>query len=190
MIVCSPISLDSATDCLSSPFSSQLSALLVYINELMDKDSKASALKQLQGHMWEVGYKTGELISYLYEDAIRNIRIWSSLPSLRVCIYSSGSITAQKLLFGYTNQGSLLDCLSHHFDTSIGMKQDTMSYHRIISSLSVPSHRILFVTDVLGEAKAAAQAGINVLISVRPGNAPVNDESFTKINSFDEICLQ
>lgn len=194
-----PVSLpDTETDTDPAPslewknadFSAQCSQLVAAIEEQMAADRKTTALKQLQGHMWRVGYVNGELRSVVYEDAVKEIQRWSRDCGLRVCIYSSGSIEAQKLLFGYTEAGSLLPYLSGHFDTTIGMKQESGSYERIVSDLKVEPGRVLFLTDILGEAQAAIRAGLQSHIVVRPGNAPVSDDcGIRKIHTFHEITV-
>lgn len=64
----------------------------------------------------------------------------------RIYIYSSGSIAAQKLLFGYSDHGDLLQFINGtsmnleiesevhslgHFDTTIGSKLESESYVKI-----------------------------------------------------------
>ncbi|KVI10469.1 Class II aldolase/adducin N-terminal [Cynara cardunculus var. scolymus] len=106
-----------------------------------------------------------------------------------VYIYSSGSRLAQRLLFGYSNFGDLRKYLSGFFDTTVGNKKETKSYVEISESLGVhkPSE-ILFITDIFQEAVAAKAAGLEVVISVRPGNGPLpENHGFKTIKSFSEI---
>ncbi|RVW79305.1 putative bifunctional methylthioribulose-1-phosphate dehydratase/enolase-phosphatase E1 1 [Vitis vinifera] len=107
----------------------------------------------------------------------------------QVYIYSSGSRLAQRLLFGYTNYGDLRKYLCGFFDTTVGNKRETKSYVEITESVGVdkPSE-ILFVTDVYQEAVAAKAAGLEVIISIRPGNGPLPDNhGFKTITSFSDI---
>mmetsp|Transcript_2711 Transcript_2711/g.4838 ORF Transcript_2711/g.4838 Transcript_2711/m.4838 type:complete len:254 (+) Transcript_2711:83-844(+) len=156
----------------------------------MDRDRKATALKQLQGHMWEIGYKGGELKGPVYEDvvpAFENIKE----KGTPIYIYSSGSIHAQKLLFGNSSKGDLLPFFSGHFDTTIGLKIVSQSYLDISARLSLPPENILFVTDSIKETEAATAVGVNVLVAVREGNAALPEEHpFKTITSFDQIFLQ
>lgn len=162
----------------------------------MDKDRKSTALKQLQGHMWRKGYETGELKGHLYQDAFEKIKEWHE-NGIVVCIYSSGSIEAQKLLFGFSQFGDLLPMLSAHFDTTIGLKTDTQSYKNIFedlkklpnTNLASPSE-ILFVSDNPKETSAATEANFSVIVTDRPGNATLTNESLQKfrvVRSFQEI---
>lgn len=48
----------------------------------------------------------------MYQDVVPAIRRWRQY-GLKVYIYSSGSIEAQKLLFGYSVEGDLLDASSN-----------------------------------------------------------------------------
>lgn len=72
---------------------------------------------------------------------------WSD-AGLRIAVYSSGSVAAQKLIFQHSIAGDLLPLLSDHFDTHVGHKQQTESYTRIAELLEVEPQHVLFLTDV------------------------------------------
>jgi enolase-phosphatase E1 len=106
----------------------------------------------------------------------------------RIAIYSSGSVSAQKLVFGYTPFGNLLPFIEAFFDTRTGPKQDAKSYERIASELSLEARDVLFVSDVLAELDAASRAGMAVTLCVRPGNAPIsNGHHYRTITSLAEL---
>ncbi|XP_066852747.1 enolase-phosphatase E1 isoform X2 [Anser cygnoides] len=69
----------------------------------MALDRKTTALKQLQGHMWRAAYTTGHVKGEVFEDVVPAIRKWRE-AGMKVYIYSSGSVEAQKLLFGYSTE--------------------------------------------------------------------------------------
>lgn len=112
---------------------------------------------------------------------------WKSLNT-PVYIYSSGSIFAQKLLFGHTANGNLLPFLNGHYDTTIGMKVEVESYSRIFNEISNNEYSVdavLFVTDNVLEYEAAVNAGMQSVIAVRPGNAPLpEDKEYNTLDSF------
>lgn len=117
------------------------------------------------------------------------MRRWHA-AGVRVCIYSSGSVEAQKLIFGHTERGSMADCISAYFDTAVGAKQDSASYTSIAKQLTVHPARLLFLTDIEGEARACKQAGCDALIVVREGNKPVDPAcAIPLIHSFDEASV-
>src|SRR5215831_12765016 len=58
---------------------------------LMDHDSKAPDLKELQGWIWEEGYKRGELAGQVFEDVPRAFARWRD-ARVPIGIYSSGSV--------------------------------------------------------------------------------------------------
>ena len=64
--------------------------------------------------------------------------------------------------------------MSGHFDTNIGMKVESSSYTKIASAIKRPPSRILFISDNVNEIHAAIEAGLQVVISYRPGNAPLS----------------
>jgi enolase-phosphatase E1 len=104
---------------------------------------------------------------------------------LRLGIYSSGSVPAQKLLFGYTKHGDVTANLSAYFDLDIGSKRETASYQKIAVQLELPPTEILFLSDIEAELSAAQSAGLQVVHVVRPGTVP--SEKFQTVSSFLEI---
>ncbi|XP_024522590.1 probable bifunctional methylthioribulose-1-phosphate dehydratase/enolase-phosphatase E1 [Selaginella moellendorffii] len=136
-------------------------------------DRKVTALKQLQGHIWRTGYKNGELKGQVFQDVPEALSLWHSAES-KAYIYSSGSREAQRLIFGNTNFGDLRRYISGYFDTVTGNKREARSYTEIFLSVGAdePS-QITFATDVLAEAVAAKEAGLDTVILERPGNAPL-----------------
>lgn len=72
---------------------------------------------------------------------------------MKIFIYSSGSVAAQKLLFGNSEHGDLTSKISGYFDTNIGMKQDKNSYEKIVKEIGCEPADILFLTDVVNGKK-------------------------------------
>ena len=158
-----------------------------YVLWLMDQDRKTLPLKSIQGKIWDEGYRRGELRSQVFEDVPPAFKRWRE-QAKKICIYSSGSVLAQKLLFANTEAGDLTPFISGYFDTNIGGKKDTGSYRRIAGGLKLESSAVLFVSDVTDELDAAAASGFQTLLCVRPGNHPQSPSSnHPTITTFDEI---
>ncbi|XP_011159478.1 enolase-phosphatase E1 [Solenopsis invicta] len=167
-------------------------SLLKNILWQMDNDRKTGALKQLQGHMWREAYKTGTVKGHVYEDVPKAFESWTS-NSKKIYVYSSGSVEAQKLLFGYSVHGDLLKYFSGFFDTEVGAKQESDSYKNILSKIDEKASDVVFLTDVVKEAAAANKAGLSTIIVVREGNAALTDEekaTYTTIKSFSDLTFQ
>jgi enolase-phosphatase E1 len=146
--------------------------LAAYAEQLMERDSKSPGLKALQGLIWNVGYESGALHGVVFDDVPAALKRWRS-AGIRTAIYSSGSVLAQKLIFGTTKQfGDLTPDISAFFDTAVGPKRDSASYAAIAAQLGVAPSWMLFVSDVIPELEAAAQAGCQVVLIIRPGNPP------------------
>ena len=156
---------------------------------LMDDDVKATGLKQLQGLIWRDGFKSGAMVAHLFDDVAIAIRKWEA-AGIDVRIYSSGSIAAQKLFFEHTVAGNLLPLLRGHYDTTTGGKKDPASYKIIADEIGVQPDSILFISDVGEELDAAEQAGMQTLLSIRPGNKLVEkNDRFTSITDFASVEL-
>ncbi|KAF8754826.1 hypothetical protein HU200_011443 [Digitaria exilis] len=165
-----------------------INSLVANVESMIKADRKITSLKQLQGHIWRTGFEKKELQGVVFEDVPVALKNWHT-SGIKVYIYSSGSREAQRLLFGNTTYGDLRKFLCGYFDTTTGNKRETKSYFEISQSLGVDSpSQILFITDVFQEAVAAKNAGFDVIISIRPGNAPLPDHhGFRTIKSFSEI---
>lgn len=138
--------------------------------EWMDEDRKVTPLKAIQGMIWAVGYSTGDLDGHVYPDTPEAMRRWKS-RGIGVHIYSSGSVEAQKLIFGNSLAGDLTPLIDGYFDTTTGPKREAESYARIAAALDLPADEMLFVTDVQAEADAARDAGMQVVLIDREGDA-------------------
>ena len=163
-----------------------LASAAAYGRWLIDRDSKVFALKRIQGKIWEEGYRSGELRGEVYPDVAPAFARWSQQGKI-IAIYSSGSILAQKLLFSTTTAGDLTSFLREYFDTGTGAKAETQSYGKITAALGVPAQEIIFLSDVARELDAAKQAGMLVLLCVRPGAPEAKSDAHPVIHSFDEI---
>lgn len=165
------------------------SDLQAEILRLMDADAKQPGLKQLQGLVWDEGYRLGRLQSELFSDVAPALRQWHAAGKT-LAIYSSGSIAAQRVFFRYTNAGDLTPLLSQFFDTTTGAKRSPDSYVKIAAGLKLAPGRILFCSDVPEELDAASRSGCRVALTIRPGNARVSsDISIPRVVSFVELML-
>lgn len=168
---------------------SVIDAVVKNVHWQMSSDRKTTALKQLQGHIWREAFEDGKIKGEVYDDVVPAFKQWTS-NDIKIYIYSSGSVDAQKLLFGNSKFGDMLQYINGHFDTTVGAKTESKSYKKIAESVSLKPSRILFVTDVINEARAAFEAGFTTAVSVRPGNAVLTEtdkNNFTTIMTFEEL---
>ncbi|KAI8579442.1 hypothetical protein K450DRAFT_271982 [Umbelopsis ramanniana AG] len=155
----------------------------------MQEDRKIGALKSFQGYMWKEGYESGELCGQVYDDVVPAFDRWKQ-QGCKIYIYSSGSVPAQKLLFGHSVKGDLLPYFSGHFDTSIGSKIESSSYIAISKAIEANPSDILFVSDNVKEIIAAEEAGFQVVLSDRPDIAPLTQQDRLNrrvVTSFSQI---
>ena len=139
--------------------------------EWHDADRKIGPLKTLQGMIWAEGFASGALRGHVYRDAVAGLQRWNA-AGIPLYIYSSGSVAAQKLLFGHSEFGDLTPLFAGHFDTAIGGKKEPGSYRAIAAELGFPAGDILFLSDVAEELAAAQEAGFAVMLLVRDGALP------------------
>lgn len=167
--------------------SSSIASIVRYVNWLIERDRKSPGLKSLQGKIWERGYRDGILKAPLFDDVVPNLERWRG-KGIRIAIFSSGSVLAQKLLFAHTDTGDHTDLIEQYFDTSVGSKVNSTSYSEIARQLELSPAEVIFVSDVANELTAARDAGMSTLLCLRPGNQPQpTAEQFQAIQSFSEI---
>jgi enolase-phosphatase E1 len=147
----------------------------------IDEDRKITPLKTIQGMIWEGGFKDKVFTSHFYPDAVAGLRRWHA-AGLKLYVYSSGSVFAQKLLFGHTGEGDLTPLFSGWFDTVTGGKREAGSYAKIADAIALPPADILFLSDVQAEIDAARASGMRALLIARDGGP-------ADITSFDEVSL-
>jgi enolase-phosphatase E1 len=174
--------------CTDTP-EAELESLVVYIEWLIAHDRKSTPLKSLQGKIWEEGYQSGQLYGQVFEDVPRALNRWQE-QKRRACIFSSGSVLAQRLLFAHTIAGDLTKHISHYFDTTTGAKTDARSYQIIAKTLQLLPGEIVFVSDVTTELDAARSAGLLTLLCDRPGNRPQPISTHQLIRTLDEVFPQ
>ncbi len=140
----------------------------------IDEDRKATPLKALQGMIWEDGYVDGDFRGHVYPEVAAKLREWKE-SGIALYVYSSGSVAAQKLLYGYSEAGDLTPLFSDYFDTEVGGKREADSYRRIALKIGVAPGEILFLSDVTAELDAAAAAGFaTTLLARAPATCPVD----------------
>ncbi|MFT3762912.1 MAG: acireductone synthase [Pseudoxanthomonas sp.] len=157
----------------------------------IDEDRKHTALKALQGMVWEAGYRDADFTAHIYPDAAPALRAWCA-AGIPLYVYSSGSVPAQKLFFGHSDAGDLTGLFSGWFDTEVGGKRESDSYQRIAAAIGLPPAQILFLSDVVEELDAARDAGLRTVLVDRHSDYPqprTGDAAHghARVESFDGI---
>lgn len=138
----------------------------------MAEDAKVTPLKALQGLIWRAGFEDGRLKGHLWPDVAPCLRAWHA-GGLRLAVYSSGSVEAQRLLFRHSEAGNLEPLFTGFYDTRIGAKREAPAYAAIAAALGSPPGTILFLSDVPAELDAAAASGLATCQLVRPADGTV-----------------
>jgi enolase-phosphatase E1 len=158
--------------------------LIRVLIDWIDHDRKAPTLKELQGLVWAEGYAAGDYRAHMYTDAADALRRWHAM-GLRLYVYSSGSVAAQKLLFGHSEAGDLTPLFSDYFDTRVGSKREAASYAGIAQRIATPGREILFLSDTIDELDAAKAAGLETVLVCRESSPPPTQHRI--VSSFDQI---
>ena len=165
-----------------------LAALIATLHDWSDRDVKMRPLKQLQGLIWVEGFEEAGIRGHLYADAIDAIRRFHD-AGVALYIYSSGSVAAQKLLFGHSVAGDLLPLFRGFYDTTIGGKRESDSYERILREIGIPPNETIFFSDSEAELDAAQEAGVQTVQLARPEDGTAPTTRHACVESFYEIEL-
>ncbi|WKA61577.1 acireductone synthase [Pectobacterium aroidearum] len=177
--------LDALRQELSQP-DADSETLIAALNQFMDEDRKSTALKLLQGIIWRAGYRNDDFQGHLYPEVAAQLAAWQQ-QGLRLYVYSSGSVEAQQLLFGYSNAGDLRPLFSDYFDTRVGAKRETDSYRTIAQAIGLPAEQLLFLSDIRQELDAAQEAGWHTCQLIRDDADSVSRHR--QVARFDQIDL-
>jgi enolase-phosphatase E1 len=165
---------------------SLLRSSIAYCQWLIAKDSKCTPLKSLQGKIWQQGFTSGELRGQVFPDVPIAFERWRRQKKI-ICIYSSGSVLAQQLLFRTTLSGDLASHITAFLDTRVGAKNEMKSYKKIAASISHAPQQFLFISDAVKEVEAARSAGMQALLCVRDSRSTSLPTAGSVIRSFDGI---
>jgi enolase-phosphatase E1 len=149
------------------------------------EDRKLTPLKTIQGILWQKGYESGEIKGHVYADVALALENWTN-DGLKLGVFSSGSIAAQKLLFQHSDAGDLTPHFSNYFDTTAGGKRETATYTKIAEVINESPADILFLSDIIEELKAADEAGFQTIQLIREETIPAWK---TCVHTFNEITL-
>lgn len=156
--------LDAVSQEVGQPLSTEQA--IEQLIDWIDQDRKVTPLKSLQGMIWKQGYADRQFTGHVYPDAVEHLRQWHD-EGIKLYVYSSGSVAAQKLLFGHSDAGDLRPLFSGYFDTTVGMKRNSGSYRTISAEIGLEADEILFLSDSIVELDAAAETGMHTAWLVR-----------------------
>lgn len=168
------------------PDDALIGSATAYVHWLIDQDRKSTALKSLQGRIWESGYRNGLLRGQVYADVPPALARWR-VQRRGVHIFSSGSVLAQKLLFAHTEHGDLTVYIDDFFDTNTGAKNVRASYETIAAATGTSAAEVLFVSDVTAELDAARDAGMRTALCLRPGRPEPEPRGHALVRTFDSL---
>lgn len=161
--------------------------LIATLLRFMDEDRKSTALKALQGHIWRDGYLNGDFTGHLYPDVLPALQAWRA-RGIDLYVYSSGSVAAQQLLFGYSDAGDITSLFSGYFDTHVGAKRDEQSYRNIAAQIGAPADSLLFLSDIHQELDAASAAGWRTVQLIR--GAADTASQHRQVATFSDIVME
>ncbi len=160
-----------------------LNAIIGQLIKWINEDRKHKALKEIQGLIWDEGYKSGAFKGHVYPD-VRPFFENLHSSGYQIGIYSSGSVKAQKLIMENSSAGDLTGFIKYYFDTQVGGKREKVSYQNIAIRTQLTPPEIHFFSDIPEELKAAQLAGFRVTQVLREGTA---SSEFPGIHQFAEF---
>jgi enolase-phosphatase E1 len=162
--------------------------IVALLQRWIDEDRKATPLKALQGMIWDDGYRNDEYRAHMYPDVAPKLREWKA-RGIDLYVYSSGSVPAQRLFFGFSEAGDLTPLFSSYFDTETGPKRSVDSYRRILAAIGYDGADTLFLSDIVEELDAARAAGMRTTLLARPPLSCPATSAHPCATTFGEVAL-
>jgi enolase-phosphatase E1 len=153
------------------------------------EDVKTTPLKTLQGMIWRDGFESEAVVGHLYSDAVDAMQRYRESGVL-LAVYSSGSIAAQRLMFGHSVAGNLLSLFVGFYDTTSGSKVDAASYTLISKALGFVPASIAFFSDNPRELDAARDAGMQTLQVARPEDGTEPAPRHFYVTTLDDVDVK
>lgn len=163
-------------------------SLITQLLQWIAEDKKVTALKAIQGLIWDHGYRNGDYKAHIYSDALKALSEWHD-QGMPLYVYSSGSVQAQNLFFGFNEGGDLRYLFTGYFDTTTGPKRDAESYRLIREAIGLPSENILFLSDIVEELNAAAEVGMQTAWVQRDAANLLTHPQHQCVSSFNDINI-
>jgi len=149
----------------------------------MAEDRKVVPLKELQGLLWEAAFQRGRFVAHVYPDVAPALRLFRE-RGLRLYVYSSGSVRAQRAFFRHSAAGDLTALIDGRFDTRTGSKSEPTSYRAIADSIGLAPGELAFLSDSRAELDAARSAGLATYGLLR---GPLALADHPAVARFDEL---
>lgn len=165
-----------------------LPSILRALHAWAENDEKVTVLKELQGRIWVEGFESSGLRGHLYDDAVAALYRFHE-AGIKLYVYSSGSVAAQRLLFGHSVAGDLIALFSGFYDTTIGAKQNAASYIKIADAIGTSPQDVIFFSDNEKELDAARDAGVQTVQLARPDDGTVRSTRHTAVETLDGIDI-
>ena len=159
------------------------------VRKVYDQRAMNPEFMELLGMITNAGYESGALQAPFFDDVAPALQQWKA-NGKGIYVFSNGSETEQRNMFRASDAGDLSAYVDRYFSpTVIGNKKEPGSYARIGDALRQDPSTILFLSDDEKELAAADQAGMDVILIVRPGNKPITTSAYVKRNSFEDIGI-
>lgn len=138
-------------------------SLLDFINFVTDNGINAPSVTELRFKVWFEGYQQSKLRTPIYSDVPNRIRTWFA-EGIKFYVFSNTWIEAQKALLRNTNHGDLTTLIAGHYDNDFGLLLEPDSWRRLCTDIREQANDVLFLTKSPLEGRAAAEAGLNVVL--------------------------
>ena len=164
-----------------------LDGMIEQLQDWMKEDKKITPLKALQGMIWQEAYTDGAFTGHVYKDAVEHLKKWHA-QGILLYVFSSGTVKAQQLLFGFSDAGDLTSLFQGYFDTRMGNKRENLAYHAIAKEIDLSTADILFLSDIKEELDAAKSTGMQTVWLLRDGEPDVS-AVHQQVRDFSEIIF-
>ena len=151
----------------------------------IDNDVKATPLKPCKAWCGKTGYEQGAYQAHLYDDVVPALQRWQA-AGRQLAVYSSGSIKAQELFFGYSVAGDVRSLFAQHFDDYRPEKSLLAAIRLLPNNWRCPPRKFC-LRMMWQKTAAAAEVGMLVCGLNREGAHPLPQVDCPVCADFDAV---
>lgn len=138
-------------------------SLINFSNYVTEKQIVCSGVIRLRFMVWFDGYHMNKLRTPIYADVFNRFKQWAQ-EAIKFYVFSNTWVEAQKTFLHNTNHGDLTNLISGYFDNDFGQLIDPNSWRHLCTQIKESPQDVLFLTKAPQEARAAAEAGLSVVL--------------------------
>jgi methionine salvage enolase-phosphatase E1 len=165
-----------------------LHSVVAFVRWQIQYRKESETCLQLQRMIWQNGLESGSLKVQLFDEVPEVLKRWRS-QGIRLFVLSAVPANDIKLLLSHTQFGDTSHVFERLLDRESGDRLQSSTFQALAALLKVSAQRMLLITGAGKVAKAADQAGVECVLSLKPENALLREYYLTAFESIRHLNM-